>query len=187
MTTLQTPLGLITLEKAEREDLSLVMGILDDAAAWLHSRGIDYQWPSPVPESSWDRTERGIREGQVYLARTGDQCPVGTFRIEWRDTYEAWPHDPDYAGYVRSIAIRSSARGHNIGASMLEWARQHIRGHHRRYMRLRCCAENLNLCRYYEDLGFALQGQVQAEMWVASLYQMEVERALSVRFNCTHG
>jgi GNAT superfamily N-acetyltransferase len=167
-------LGLLAVERAEQGELTAVMTVLEDAAAWLHSIGIRYQWPSPLHEGSWNRTREGIEKGHVYLVRTSDGCPIGTARVEWTDKYGAWSGFPKDAGYVRSFATVRSVRGHGVGAALLEWAQQHIRSRRRRYLRLRCCGINAELCEYYEARGFTFCGQVQGGMWLASLYQMEL-------------
>jgi hypothetical protein len=38
-----------TFVPAAREDLPVVMSILDEAACWLEGRGI-FQWPCPHPQ-----------------------------------------------------------------------------------------------------------------------------------------
>jgi ribosomal protein S18 acetylase RimI-like enzyme len=174
MKTLHALSKLILVEQATASDLNVVMEIIEDAGAWLCSKGITYQWPSKRPKESWVATEEAIQNGQVYVARIQPSgCIVGTLRFEWTDPH-TWPEDPDSAAYVRSIAIRNNARGHRIGETLLKWAEEHARKNGKRYLRLHCCAENTRLCKYYEQMGFVFCGQVQLPRWVGALYQLEI-------------
>jgi GNAT superfamily N-acetyltransferase len=166
------------MEQARPEDLDVVMGVLNDATAWLHAVGIDYQWKYPLPQSSWDRTARGLDHGETFLARGPDGRAIGTLRLEWTDKYGAWPVAPDVAGYMRSLATTANVRGTGIGAILVRWACQQAADRERRYLRLRCCGENPVLCRFYEGLGFQLRGHVQEKAWAAALYELELESAL---------
>jgi hypothetical protein len=46
MTVLHTALGAVTVTPARPDEVPLIMAILDEAATWLPSRGMQ-QWPSP--------------------------------------------------------------------------------------------------------------------------------------------
>lgn len=171
---IQTSLGPISLETALPDELPVVMGILDECAAWLHSKGIA-QWRSPQPPHEWERMKAQITLGQVFLARLeSDRSVVGTLRIEWEDP--AWPHDSAVAGYVHALAICNHARGHGIGASLLEWAQAQIADRGGEYIRLDCWAENVVLRRYYEGLGFRYCGAFEEKGWIGVLYEKEAVR-----------
>ncbi len=172
MSILQSGLGPLVLEPARPEDLPVVMGILDECAAWLHSRGIA-QWALPQPPHEWERMGVQIALGHVTLVRLeADRSLIGTLRVEWEDT-ELWPDDPLGGGYVHSLAIRNHARGHKVGESLLRWAQEQIASRGRKYIRLDCWAENLQLCRYYEGLGFRRCGDFQRGAWSGALYEKE--------------
>ena len=173
MSILESDLGPLVLETARPEELPIVMGILDECAAWLHSRGIA-QWVLPQPPHEWERMRVQIGLGHVFLARlVADRSLVGTLRIEWEDT-ELWPYDPLGGGYVHSLAIRNHARGQRVGESLLQWAQAQIAARGRKYIRLDCWAENSQLCRYYESLGFRRCGHFQRGAWRGALYEKEV-------------
>jgi len=185
MKMLQTFSERIIVEQAIASDVNEVVEIIEDAGAWLCSKGITYQWPSTRPKNFRVATEGAIRNGQVYVARIQPSgSVVGTLRFEWTDPY-AWPQDPDSAAYVRSIAIRNNVRGHGIGETLLKWAEDHARKKGRTYLRLHCCADNTRLCRYYEEMGFVFCGQVRLPRWTASLYQLETQRLSCLRNGIT--
>src|SRR6476469_3558025 len=61
----------VTIEVAKPEELSSVLALLDEAAGWLKSRGID-QWPASFSgDATWrtDRIRSYIEHGLTYLAR----------------------------------------------------------------------------------------------------------------------
>ncbi len=160
----------ITMQPAQPEELNTVMDILDDAARWLHSRGIK-QWPYPTPPSEWPRMARHIATGEVYLARLEDGRAVGTLRFERKDP-ELWHDDAGIAGYVHDFAIHDSVRGQGIGAAMLEWAKGHIRARGKQLLRLDCVANNPALNRYYRDIGLTYRGQGHDRNYIGSLYEV---------------
>ncbi len=167
-----TSLGPVLLETALPEELPVVMGILDECAAWLHARGIA-QWALPQPPHEWEKMRGQIARGNVFLARReADRSLIGTLRIEWEDA-RLWPDDPIGGGYVHSLAIRSSVRGHRIGAGLLQWAQGRIADRGRKYLRLDCWKENAALCRYYESLGFRRCGDFEIGAWTGALYEKE--------------
>jgi ribosomal protein S18 acetylase RimI-like enzyme len=173
MTMLHTALGVVAVTPAQPDEVPLVIAILDEAAAWLQSRGIR-QWPSPPPPRIWTVMTQAVAQRHVYVARTQrDGDPIGTLRLTWTEP-ALWPHDPDGAGYVHHLAIRNHVRGYGVGALLLEWAKHHIRGAQKRYIRLDCWGENPALCQYYEQLGFTYCGQVQQGPYLAALYQLEL-------------
>ena len=172
MSILQSDLGPLVLETARAEELPLVMGILDECAARLHGRGIA-QWALPQPPHEWERMRVQIGFGHVSLVRLeSDRSLIGTLRIEWEDA-ELWPNDPIGGGYVHSLAIRDHAQGHRMGERLLQWAQEQIVSRGRKYIRLDCWAENLQLCRYYERLEFRRCGDFRRGVWVGALYEKE--------------
>jgi GNAT superfamily N-acetyltransferase len=172
MTAWQSSLGALTIEQATPDELSLVMEIIDEAAAWLHAGGITEQWSSPMSQAAWDRLASRIADGNVFLARLPNGQAVGTLRFDWRDD-ELWRHDPEGGGYVHSFAIRNSARGHGVGAAMLEWAKQHVRERGRKYLRLDCWGANKRLCEHYSELGFTYRGTVYDDDGPNAMWEIE--------------
>ena len=173
MTTKQTASGQLRMQEAKQEDLDTVIQIIDEAAAWLHSKGITRQWPSPTPRKFRELIEKEIAQRQVYLAyleNTGEA--VGTLRFEWSDT-DLWQHDPDGGGYIHSFATRNGVRGRSVGAAMLAWAKEHVRARGKKYLRLDCWGSNRALCQYYERMGFTFCGFVREGNWVDAIFQME--------------
>jgi len=157
----------VEIRRAALADLELVAGVLEEAAAWLRSRGID-QWPA--------RFDREVLADQFrrcdwYLGREGARA-VGTFNL-WREDPEMWGDRPADALYVHRLAVRRSHAGH--GGELLTSAERETRAAGRRWLRLDCSALNPGLCGYYERAGFRRAGtRAWRNGWVSGLYEKEV-------------
>jgi len=57
-----------------KEELPVVVGILDECATWLHSRGIA-RWALPQPPHEWEKMRDQIAQGNVL------PCPRNEFRV----------------------------------------------------------------------------------------------------------
>jgi ribosomal protein S18 acetylase RimI-like enzyme len=155
---------------ARPDELPIVVGILDQAARWMLSRGIQ-QWDSPCPPEVWQRMAREIENGQVYLARLSEPGePVGTLRLEWRGV-PLWPAEAD-AGYIHSMAVSPAYMGRQVGKQMLEWAIQHIRSRGKSIARLDCMSNNPRLRAYYESAGFLYRGDGLSGAYRLALYEL---------------
>ena len=140
------------LRQASAEDLAAVLGILDEAAAWLWSRGIR-QWPEYF-EPQWVLPR--LEAGETWLAWSAGEA-VGTFTLQWDDA--AWSdHHDDDAGYVHRLAVRRSAAG--LGRALLDDVAAQVRDAGRRFVRLDCVTANDVLRAYYADLGVEPRGEI---------------------------
>jgi hypothetical protein len=137
---------------ATADDLAAVLGILDEAAAWLWSQGIR-QWPESF-EPQWVLPR--LEAGDTWLAWSGGEA-VGTFTLQWDDA--AWSdHTDDDAGYVHRLAVRRSVSG--LGRELLGRAGGLVRDAGRHFVRLDCVTANETLRAYYAGLGFEPRGEV---------------------------
>jgi GNAT superfamily N-acetyltransferase len=151
-----SPQGTLTIRPASPEELSVVMDIYDDAARWLHAQGI-YYWAYPQPWWIRDLVASDIEKGCVFLCRAqAEGRAVGTLRILWADP-AMWPEDAGNAGYIHGLAVRTDARGHGVGAAMLEWAKAPpgARGFSCGWI----ARPQPILRRYYERLGTAFRAK----------------------------
>lgn len=141
----------VTFHRASAAQAGEVLGVLDEAAAWLRQRGV-VQWPERF-ESSW--LDGSIARGETWLARVGDSA-VGTLSLDWSDPL--WADADGAAGYVHRMAVRRQAAG--LGAHLLDWAADTVRRNRRHLLRLDCVASNRRLRAYYEARGFVHCGDV---------------------------
>src|SRR5215469_15077918 len=74
---LLTPMGRVTIEQAHPSDLDSILDILEEAACWLISRGIDQWQPGVFRRVRCQSIADQVSRGEVYLARRDGQA-VGT-------------------------------------------------------------------------------------------------------------
>jgi GNAT superfamily N-acetyltransferase len=135
---------------AGRGDVDPVVSILEEAAAWLRSRGID-QWPAVFRrEVVADQVSRR----EVYLGWAGAEA-AGTFSLQAADPVMWGERAPD-ALYLHGLAVRRHHAG--LGRELLAWAERAAGAAGKRYLRLDCMAANPRLRAYYERAGFAHRG-----------------------------
>lgn len=159
----------IEVVPAKPADIEAVLSILEEAARWLASRGID-QWR--LGSSPRDRVVNRIERGEVYLAVI-DGRPIGSLVLQWSDE-ETWGDVPEDAGYVHGLAIRRALAGRGLGRELLRWAENRAAAAGKEYLRLDCAAGNRALNGYYERAGFAFRGWASVRGLEVSLYEKEV-------------
>lgn len=160
--------GSIEVVRANASDLNLIIEILEEAGAWLRSRGIDSPWQMP---GYFSRTEfeKRISHGEVYLIML-DREPAGTFTIMQADE-EFWGPMPQDTVYLHKFAVKRAFIGKGIGANALEWLEEYALSLDKTWLRLDCLATNPEIRRYYERAGFVHVRDVPRFRWMASLYE----------------
>ncbi|MEQ4207915.1 GNAT family N-acetyltransferase [Actinopolymorpha sp. B9G3] len=152
------------LRQATPDDLPVVFALLNEAAEWLASRGID-QWPARFErDNEWraQRIEKYVVDGYVYIA-SDDRGYVGTITLSPNadpDFAHGWPDGPDNALYVYRMATMRRAAGRGLGARLLAWAGDRAARSGRAWLRLDVHRHNPDLQAYYERLGFVRVGTI---------------------------
>jgi GNAT superfamily N-acetyltransferase len=144
-------------------DLETVRALLEEASAWLRSRGIE-QWPR-----SWgdEWIVPALGAGETWLVER-DGRAIATVTVQWSDE-ATWGARPPDAGYVHRLAVR---RGHpGLGRQLLEWAAAHAVSRRRSLLRLDCWSGNERLRAYYEAAGFTYCGDASESTWTVSRYE----------------
>ncbi|HJT56732.1 MAG TPA: GNAT family N-acetyltransferase [Ktedonobacteraceae bacterium] len=170
---LSTPQRNIIIEQARPDDLDTVIDILEEAAAWLTSRGIDQWRPGSFLEARYETIAKQVNRGEVYLATLNGK-PVGTLTLQWEDK-GFWGDVPDDAAYVHRIAIRRAYAGKELGYHLLQWAESTAAASGKNFLRLDCMAENVALCEYYERANFESRGEIQGKGWRGRLYEKRIQ------------
>lgn len=143
----------LTLESATSDDIDDLLAVLDEAAAWLRTKGVE-QWPKRF-KAAW--VGPAVERGETWLARL-DGAVAGTITLDWDDPL--WSDLDGSAGYVHRMAVTRSAPG--LGATLLTWTAATTRALGCTYLRLDCVSTNTRLRTYYESQGFHHQGDVPA-------------------------
>ena len=160
--------GFVVVE-ATSSEVGIVLEILNEAAGWLRSKGID-QWQSRYFTRSL--LLEGIGRGEVYLARQ-DNRVIGTITLQWSDAM-FWGDDVMDAGYFHRLAVKRECAGNGLGRVLVEWAENRAKAAGKRFLRLNCTFGNHRLRQYYEDMGFAYRGEAKLRDLRFALYEKQL-------------
>jgi GNAT superfamily N-acetyltransferase len=167
--TIVTPVGPLIVRGAQASDLDVVFEILEEAEAWLTSKGID-QWTPGVHRQYAQRFADAIDQGFVFVAGRRDGQIAAVVVLSWSGG-KLWPAPQDDAGYVSKLAVRRDLSGHGVGLALLRWAERLAISVGKKYVRLDCLAGNHRLCQYYVDAGYRPKGEVDAHGYRLRLYE----------------
>jgi GNAT superfamily N-acetyltransferase len=154
----------LLLRRATERDEAIIVGLIDEAANWLRTKGTD-QWDRPWPNEQERRARilRSIRRGTTWILWEG-RLPIATLTAEPdNNQYDLpiWPeemqHDP--AVYVCRLVVSRSHSGQSLGARLLDWAGLSAKqGRNALWIRVDVWTTNEALHAYYEALGFDFWG-----------------------------
>jgi ribosomal protein S18 acetylase RimI-like enzyme len=151
-----TAIGSVEITPAVPADIDDVLDVLNQAARWLASRGINQWRVNGFPR---ELIAGSISRGEVYVARH-DRRAVGTFTLQWSDEL-FWPGASEAAGYIHRIAVRREAR--SLGTVLLKFAERITAATGRKLLRLDCFSGNSALCGYYERAGFVRRADIEID------------------------
>ena len=158
----------VDIAQAREDDLEAMLGVIDDAATWLHSIGVTEQWPasfSARPE--WVEEFRDlIRRGCVFLVWRDGSAVGGVVLEEQPYGYaveKMWPDGAVDAVLLFRLAVRRAVAGTGVARRLLDWALDYTRQRGKNELRLDCWAGNERLKRYYSDAGFEPCGDIEIE------------------------
>ncbi|HEX5368322.1 MAG TPA: GNAT family N-acetyltransferase [Dehalococcoidia bacterium] len=143
---------------ARPDQLGEVLGVLDEAAAWLQSIGVTRQWPAfySTNDALIAAVSAHIDLAEVFVARDGPSV-IGCFRL----SSEPEPRWPGEAAYLSSLAVRRAYAGRGVARSMLDWAADRAATLGKSELRLDCWAGNAKLRSFYSEAGFEWRGDIE--------------------------
>jgi GNAT superfamily N-acetyltransferase len=147
--TLECPIGTLSIVRATVEDAGRVQALRDDSARWLQERGVEQWQPGELP---LDWIEIAIATGSVFLVSRGDHL-VGSVTIMGNDPL-VWGEQAEPAGYMHLLMVDRAYNGHGIGRALLAWTETFILETGRGLARMDCARSNAKLRAYYERAGY---------------------------------
>jgi len=167
----------LAITRAELSDASAIETVLDAAAEWQRSRGIQQWTPGWFRDEVLERTE----SGDFYVARREGRV-VGCFLLDpsgpsWlRPWLVERGREPTQAVYLRRLAVGREATGRGYGVEMVDEACRLAAVRGAAFVRLEFPSENDRLRRYYVDAGFAYIGDATMRdpddrEWVCSVFE----------------
>jgi Acetyltransferase (GNAT) family len=144
-----------------REDLNVVLDLIEDARDWLATKGTD-QWAKPYPDadSKLRRVKDRIRRGGTWIVWHGNE-PAATVTIVPKRNTQVWSPGTttcdlsDRAVFVHRLITGRQYAGLGLGAELINWAG--IRGRNSygaKWIRIDVWNTNLELHKYYMGTGF---------------------------------
>jgi GNAT superfamily N-acetyltransferase len=133
-----------------------IVSLIEDAADWLRSRGID-QWAQPWPNRAGrdSRIEAHLHAGKTWIAWDREVAAATITADNRPDPHWPEPLQREPAVYLHRLVVDLPYRGHGLGAALIDWTgQQALRQHGARFIRVNAWTTNLGLHRYYEELGF---------------------------------
>ena len=161
----------LVTRKASVDDADEIISLLDVAAKWIQSKGIDQWKPGSFDK---ERLLTRIGDGEVYIT-TYEGSIVGTFRLQMHDK-SVWGErdsDEDYA-YIHHLAIKPDFHGQRLGLYLLKQAETIAMSMAKRGIRLDCVLGNSVLENYYEDIGgYKSVGETTPPGYSARLFEKQ--------------
>jgi GNAT superfamily N-acetyltransferase len=158
------PEGLSVVRAGSRAPQQL-LGLFDDAVAWLTARGQTGQWGSQ-PFSEQPRQRERIAEwacGDLWFAvPSGDSevDPAGAMLLGDHMEYVPPPDRPEL--YVKVLLTASEWRGRGVGRLLIDHAIAEARSRGAEQLRVDCWDGVPELPAQYERLGFTRVGSFTA-------------------------
>jgi ribosomal protein S18 acetylase RimI-like enzyme len=150
-----------TICRATVAQQDIVIGLIEEAAAWLRTRNTD-QWATPWPSQA-ERDERvrgGLERGETWLVLDG-RIPAATMTVCQDPLPHVWRElGRGDAVYIHRLVVSREYAGQDLGGVMIDWAVQ--REHARRpveWVRVDVWSSNERLHAYYEKQGFISCGE----------------------------
>jgi len=159
----------ITIRPARPDEAGYVVSVLQDAARWLVSRGID-QW---TPDEFTDAlVARWLAIGMIWLAWSRNDA-VGTVSLAFQDD-PLWRNVPGAAAYLHKLAVRRDCAGRGVSRALLRAAEDEAARRGIPAVRLDCWAGNIALRHFYTAAGYTLRAIVAEQSWECALFEKTV-------------
>ena len=149
---------ILHIRPAVTDDIETIISMIDEAAAWLGTKGID-QWATPWPTEAARnaRVLRGITGGGTWMVED-DGYPVGTITYRQKGNQKLWTAGElcDPAVYVSRLIVSRKYMGNQIGAALIDWAGyQAWKAWKAQWIRVDVWTTNIALHNYYKKQRFA--------------------------------
>jgi hypothetical protein len=143
------------------EHLATVLRLIDEASAWLRTKGTD-QWSQPWPDRDGRdaRVLRGLEVGKTWIVWDG-RTPAATVTIATCPNTAVWSKPgcacdlSDRAVYAHRLITSRYYAGWGLGAQLINWAGlRGCRDYGAKWIRIDVWTSNRALHGYYKKRGF---------------------------------
>jgi GNAT superfamily N-acetyltransferase len=158
------------VEYATREELDAFVELLEAAASWLWSRGIE-QWQPGSMRAQRPIFLRWARAEGLVVARCGAALVGGCFLVE--EPNDAWAARPAPALYLRKLAVARSHAGRGVSGRLLAWCAEGTRARGFPQLRLDCWDGSAALHSFYRAAGFRELEAVPSHDYLVRLFERD--------------
>jgi GNAT superfamily N-acetyltransferase len=155
-------------------DAAIVLGLFDEAIAWLVARGQTGQWGS-TPFSEIDARVAAAAEwatgGGLRIAEA-DGNPVGAIVLGARPQHVSPAPVPER--YITALVTSRAHAGKDIGAALVHRAIKETRTAGLALLRVDCWAGAPRLVGWYERQGFHRSGTFTVRGWYGQVLSMDL-------------
>jgi GNAT superfamily N-acetyltransferase len=156
-------------------DFETLLGMFDDAVAWLAERGSEGQWGTEPWSTIPKRAER-VREMAGWPGFSIGE--IGGEHAGALILGEAMPYVPpadEPEVYLRLLLTSRRFAGHRVGSRLIEFALTEARERGVGLVRVDCWAGGDGaLKRYYESQGFKPTEQFDVDGWPGQLFEQRL-------------
>jgi GNAT superfamily N-acetyltransferase len=148
------------VRRASIDQQEIIIGLIDEAGAWLRDEKGSTQWNRPWPTRRVrdQRIRDGLSRGRTWIVWDGDVA-AASVTIETTGSPALWTDDERRtpAVYLHRLVLERGYAGRKLGARLIEWAaKQGFRENPgATCIRIDTWTENHDLHKYYEGQGFA--------------------------------
>lgn len=156
-------------------DLPALLGLLDDAVAWLVARGGAGQWGTEPFSSNATMVayvEQIAARGELRIAEGESRLVLGGYVLGACPEYA--PAIDGTERYVEAMVGHRAHAGEGIGALLVADAVARARCLGAAVLRADCWARAERLIQWYEEQGFRRDGTVAVGDWPAQLLRMDL-------------
>ena len=114
------------------------------------------------PANTWPKFNQNLISSEIIDNRQFKLIIDDKIACVWAITYsdpQIWEErDNECSVYIHRIATNPEFRGNNFIKIIVDWAKNFANTHHKHYIRMDTCGENMRLIRHYETNGFTFLG-----------------------------
>jgi GNAT superfamily N-acetyltransferase len=157
-------------------DALAVVGLFDEAVAWLVARGQEGQWgttPWSQRAELVARTHAWAQGDGLRIAQEdGDATPVGALVLGAHPPHVEPIDEPE--AYVEALVSSRAHAGRRIGAQLVASAAEEARDAGAAVLRVDCWAGAPPLVAWYERQGFRRSGMFDVRGWIGQVFTMRL-------------
>jgi GNAT superfamily N-acetyltransferase len=166
----------LRIRNGSAADAPAVVGLFDEAVAWLVARGQDGQWGTAPWSQRPDlvaRIHAWARDGGMRIAHDdGDAAPLGALVLGAHPPHVEPIDEPE--AYVEALVSSRAHAGRGVGAALVSAAADEARAAGAAVLRVDCWAGAPPLVAWYERQGFVRSGRFDVKGWIGQVFTMRL-------------